>query len=86
MKMAIQYGLDAPDHILYGWQRESGQPATNVAYWDVVAAAYSPTLLDDYEPGFNEHGHEIDWPTKTKRRDAFLRKALDKLSAQSAIE
>ncbi len=86
MKMAIQYGLDAPDHVLHGWQRESGQPATNVAYWDVVAAAYSPTLLDDYEPGFNEHGHEIDWPTKTKRRDAFLRKALDKLSAQSAIE
>ncbi len=79
MKMAIQYGPDAPAHVLDGWQRESGRQATNVAYWDAVAAVSSPANLDDYEPGFDDQGHEIDWPAKTKRRDAFLREALDRL-------
>jgi hypothetical protein len=65
--------------VLDGWQRESGRQATNVAYWDTVAAVYSPAVLDDYEPGFDDQGHEIDWPAKTKRRDAFLRAALDRL-------
>ena len=79
VKMAIQYGPDAPAHVLDGWQRESGRQATNVAYWDAVAAAYSPAVLDDYEEGFDDQGHEIDWPAKTRRRDAFLREALDRL-------
>jgi aminoglycoside phosphotransferase (APT) family kinase protein len=85
IKMAIQYGPDAPAHVLDGWQRESGRQATNVAYWDVVAAANSPAILDDYEQGFDDQGHEIDWPTKTKRRDAFLREALDRLNVHSAL-
>ena len=45
----------------------------------VSMAAYSPALLNDYEEGFDDQGNEIDWPTKTKRRDAFLREALDLL-------
>ena len=85
IKMAIQYGPDAPAHVLDGWQRESGRQATNVAYWDVVAAANSPAILDDYEQGFDDQGHEIDWPTKTRRRDAFLREALDRLNTHSAL-
>jgi aminoglycoside phosphotransferase (APT) family kinase protein len=83
-KMAIQYGPDAPAHVLDGWQRESRRQATNVAYWDAVAAAYSPVNLDDYEPGFDDQGHEIDWPAKTRRRDAFLRDALDRLNHEEA--
>jgi aminoglycoside phosphotransferase (APT) family kinase protein len=80
MKMAIQYGPEAPAHVLDGWQRESCRQAINLAYWDIVAAAYSPAVLDDYEPGFDDHGHEIDWQAKTRRRDAFLREALDRLN------
>lgn len=79
MKMAIQYGPDAPAHVLDGWQRERGRQARTVAYWDVVAAVNSPAVLDDYEPGFDDHGHELAWPAKTERRDAFLRAALDRL-------
>ena len=79
MKMAVQYGADAAAHVLHGWQRESGQQATNLAYWDAVAALHTPTDLDDWEPCFDDQGHEIDWPAKTKRRDAFLRAALDRL-------
>jgi aminoglycoside phosphotransferase len=85
MKMAIQYGPEAPDHVLDGWQRESGRQASHVAYWDAVAAAYSPAVLDDYESGFDDHGHEIDWQAKTGRRDAFLREALNRLKAHSAL-
>jgi aminoglycoside phosphotransferase (APT) family kinase protein len=85
MKMAIQYGPDAPAHVLDGWQHESGRQAPNVAYWDAVAAVYSPADLDDYEPGFDDQGHELDWPAKTRRRDAFLRKALDRLNVHSAL-
>lgn len=79
MKMAVQYGPGAPAHVLEGWQRESGRQASNVAHWDAVAGVYSPAVLDDYEEGFDEQGNEIDWSAKTKRRDAFLRAALDRL-------
>lgn len=79
MKMAVQYGPDAPAHVLDGWQRESGRQASNVAYWDAVAGVYSPAVLDDYEEGFDDQGNEIDWSAKTKRRDAFLRAALARL-------
>lgn len=81
MKMAVQYGPDAAAHVLDGWQRESGRQATNVAYWDVVAALNTPTVLDDWEPCFDKHGHPVDGPIKTRRRDAFLREALDQLNA-----
>ena len=80
MKMAVQYGPDAPAHVLDGWQRESGRPARNVAYWDAVAGACSPAVLDDYEEGFDNQGNEIDGSAKTKRRDTFLREALDRLN------
>lgn len=81
MKMAVQYGADAPDHVLEGWQEQSGQAPTNMAYWDLVACVYSPAVLDDYESGFDDHGREIDWTAKTRRRDAFLRDALQRLNS-----
>jgi aminoglycoside phosphotransferase (APT) family kinase protein len=85
IKMAIQYGPDAPAHVLDGWQRESGRQATNVAYRDAVAAVSSPAVLDEYEPGFDEEGQEVDWLAKTRRRDAFLREALDQLYANGTL-
>lgn len=81
LKMAVQYGPDAPAHVLGGWQRESGQQASNVAYWDAVAGVYSPTVLDDWEAGFDDHGHEIGPSVKTGRRDRFLRTALERLGS-----
>ena len=79
LKMAVQYGPDAPAQVLDGWQRESGRQFTEVAYWDVVAAVNSPVNLDDYEPGLDDQGREIGWSAKNRRRDAFLREALDQL-------
>jgi hypothetical protein len=78
MQMAIQYGPDAPARVLDGWQRESGRLATNVPYWDAVAALNTPAKLDGW-PGFDDQGNPMDGPACTERRDAFLRAALDRL-------
>lgn len=71
MRMALQYGEDAPAHVLEGWEREAGRAATAVPYWDAVAALNTPTVLDPSEP-----------QVATERRDAFLRAALDQLPAR----
>lgn len=81
MKMAVQYGPDAATHVLEGWQRESGRDATNLPYWDTVAAASTPAELSDHEPCFDPQGNPVDTAAVTKRRDAFLRAALDRLQA-----
>jgi hypothetical protein len=72
MQMAIQYGPDAPARVLDGWQRESGRLATNVPYWDAVAALNTPAKLDGW-PGFDDQGNPMDGPACTERHDAFLR-------------
>ncbi len=82
MKMAVQYGADAAAHVLDGWQRESGREATNLAYWDAVAALHTPADLDDWEPGFDEEGNQLSSAAITARRDAFLREALDQLARE----
>ena len=81
MQMALQYGADAPTHVLEGWQRESGREATNLAYWDAVAALNTPTELHGW-PGFNDQGEPLDEPAVTRRRDAFLRDALARLDRE----
>ncbi len=84
MQMALQYGSDAPVHVLEGWQRESGQQATNVPYWDAVAALNTPAKLHGW-PGFDNQGNALDEPAVTARRDAFLRVALDRLNANGTL-
>ena len=45
MQMALQYGQDAPAHVLEGWQRQAGRAAIAVPYWDAVAALNTPTVM-----------------------------------------
>jgi aminoglycoside phosphotransferase (APT) family kinase protein len=78
MQMALQYGHDAPAHVLEGWQRQAGRAATSVPYWDAVAALNTPTVMDGW-PGFAGDGSPLDTAAVTERRDAFLRTALDQL-------
>jgi aminoglycoside phosphotransferase (APT) family kinase protein len=63
-QIAITYGPKATGGIVDGWEHTSGKPATNLAYWDAVAALNTPTELGR---------------VATTRRDAFLRSALDRL-------
>jgi hypothetical protein len=78
MQMALQYGQDAPVHVLEGWQREAGRAAVAVPYWDAVAALNTPTVMHGW-PGFADDGSPLDAAAVTERRDAFLRTALDQL-------
>lgn len=80
MQMAVWYGAAAPSHVLDGWQRESGREATDVPYWDAVAALHTPTDLQDWGlPVFDEEGNQLGSGARTERRDAFLRAALEQL-------
>jgi aminoglycoside phosphotransferase (APT) family kinase protein len=80
MQMALQYGQDAPAHVLEGWQRQAGRAAIAVPYWDAVAALNTPTVIHgEWLPGFAGDGSPLDAAAVTERRDAFLRTALDQL-------
>jgi aminoglycoside phosphotransferase (APT) family kinase protein len=78
MQMALQYGPDAATLVLDGWQHETGRDATNVAYWDAVAALNTPAEMDGPQ-GFDNKGAAIGDAAVTNRRDTFLRAALDHL-------
>jgi hypothetical protein len=80
MQMALQYGQDAPARVLEGWQRQAGRAAIAVPYWDAVAALNTPTMIHgEWLPGFADDGSPLDAAAVTKRRDEFLRTALDQL-------
>jgi hypothetical protein len=82
MQMALQYGQDAPAHVLEGWQRQAGRAAIAVPYWDAVAALNTPSVIQgEWLPGFAGDGSPLDAAAVTERRDAFLRTALDQLPA-----
>lgn len=63
-QIAITYGATTAD-IVEAWESASGRPATDIPYWDAVAALNTPTTLYS--------------PEATTRRDAFLRAALSQL-------
>jgi aminoglycoside phosphotransferase (APT) family kinase protein len=80
MQTALQYGQDAPAHVLEGWQRQAGRAAIAVPYWDAVAALNTPTVMQGW-PGVADDGSPLDAAAVTERRDTFLRNALDQLPA-----
>lgn len=80
LQMAMQYGPDAPGDVLRGWQDQAGREAGSVSYWDAVAALNTPTELSGF-PGFTGDGGQLDTASVTRRRDAFLRTALDGLTS-----
>jgi aminoglycoside phosphotransferase (APT) family kinase protein len=80
MQMAVQYGQEAPVHVLKGWQQEVGRTATALPYWDVVAALNTPTVMEGWL-AFADDGSPLDAAAVTERRDTFLRIALDELPA-----
>ena len=81
MQMALQYGSAAPAHVLDGWQRERGREATNVPYWDAVAALNTPAEMEGW-PGFDDQGQPLGRTAVRERRDEFLRKALNQLDRE----
>lgn len=78
LQMALQYGPQAPGHVLAGWENQSGRQATDTPYWDIVAALNTPVILHGW-PGFDTDGSDLPVTTVTARRDEFLSTALGQL-------
>lgn len=79
MQVALQYGLAAAEFVRDGWELQMGRPATQVAYWDAVAALNTPTKMEGW-PGCDPADHPLGSQAVTERRDEFLRQAVDQLA------
>ncbi|MGC4190897.1 MAG: aminoglycoside phosphotransferase family protein [Thermomicrobiales bacterium] len=79
MQVALRYGLPAAEFVREGWEAHMGRPATDVAYWDAVAALNTPTVMEGW-PGCDPTSHPLGSRAVTARRDAFLRQAVDPMT------
>jgi aminoglycoside phosphotransferase (APT) family kinase protein len=78
------HGGEAAGHILRGWEAEAGRPASDVAYWDAVAALASPPDMGWFPVSMALQGRpDLTREVMLERRDAFLDAALSRLAAAS---
>jgi Ser/Thr protein kinase RdoA (MazF antagonist) len=74
------HGLQAADDILRGWEAEAGRPASDIPYWDVVAALASPPDMGWFPASMAAQGRpDLTREVMLERRDAFLAAALSRL-------
>ena len=75
---AIMFGVPTAAMVLQGWRQTIGQEPDPMAYWDLAAALTTPTDMATWLPVAHDHGRvDLDAATLNRRRDAFLRAALD---------
>jgi hypothetical protein len=60
-------------------KRQTGRRATDLAYWDAVAALGTPADLTDWTHCVDDDGNQLSTAERTERRDTFLRATLDNL-------
>jgi len=78
------HGVEAAGHILGGWEAEAGRPATDVPYWDAVAALASPPDMGWFPISMALQGRpDLTREVMLERRDAFLDAALCQLAGAS---
>jgi len=76
------HGTEAAEHILRGWESEAGRPASDIPYWDAVAALASPPDMGSFPVSMALQGRpDLTSEVMLKRRDAFLHAALSQLAA-----
>jgi aminoglycoside phosphotransferase len=74
------FGVDAAEHVLRGWEAEAGRPASDVPYWDAVAALASPPDMGWFPLSMALQGRpDLTSEVMLGRRDAFLDSALSRL-------
>jgi aminoglycoside phosphotransferase (APT) family kinase protein len=77
---ALCYGMVASAEVLRGWEDEAGRPASDVAYWDAVAALATPPDMGRVQPAIAGQGRpDLTRELLTERRQAFLEQALSQL-------
>ena len=75
------HGMVAAEHVLHGWEAEAGRPASDVAYWDVVASLASPPDMGWFPISMAAQGRpDLTGEVMLERRDAFLGAALSRLA------
>jgi aminoglycoside phosphotransferase (APT) family kinase protein len=81
---AICFGAEAADDVRAGWEEAAGRPAAEVAYWDVVAALSTPPDMGWFPGAIAGQGRpDLTRELLARRRDDFLRAALDRLDAEA---
>lgn len=76
------HGVEAAEHILHGWEAEAGRPASDVPYWDAVAALASPPDMGWFPMSMADQGRpDLTREVMLERRNAFLDAALSRLTA-----
>ena len=79
---AVCFGIEAADDVRAGWEEEAGRPAVRVAHWDVVAALSTPPDMGWFPEAIAGQGRpDLGQDLLVRRRDAFLRAALERLDA-----
>ena len=79
---AICFGLEAADDVRRGWEEATGRPAANLAHWDAVAALSTPPDMGWFPGAIAGQGRpDLTRDVLVRRRDTFLRAALDRLDA-----
>ena len=65
-----------------GWEAEAGRPASDVPYWDAVAALASPPDMGWFPVSMALQGRpDLTREVMLERRDAFLDTALNQAAA-----
>jgi len=78
------HGVEAAGHVLRGWEAEAGRPASDVPYWDAVAALASPPDMGWFPVSMSAQGRpDLTREVMLERRDAFVDAALSRLAAAS---
>jgi aminoglycoside phosphotransferase (APT) family kinase protein len=74
------HGTEAAGHILRGWEAEAGRPASDVPYWDAIAALASPPDMGWFPVSMALQGRpDLTREVMLERRHAFLDAALGRL-------
>jgi aminoglycoside phosphotransferase (APT) family kinase protein len=80
---AVCFGPEAADDVRAGWEEAAGRPAADVAYWDAVAALSTPPDMGWFPGAIAGQGRpDLTRELLLRRRDDFLRAALDRLEAE----
>jgi aminoglycoside phosphotransferase (APT) family kinase protein len=80
---AICFGPEAADDIQQGWEEATGRPASDMPYWDVVAALSTPPDMGWFPAAIAGQGRpDLTQEVLLRRRDEFLRSALCRLGSE----
>jgi aminoglycoside phosphotransferase (APT) family kinase protein len=78
---ALMFGPEAAEPVVTGWTRSHGARPVGLGYFDVVASLATPPDMTPWVSTIADQGRpDLAATELVRRRDAFLRRALDQLA------